>query len=192
MWQLAEDYMPSIRCADYTQAMMDLGATLCTRSKPQCTVCPVQDDCQALASGVATDFPIKKPKKSIPTKFTDMLVLQNPDGHILLEKRPSSGIWGGLWSLPESQEGAITLMTEQRFQVVVENEEALTSFRHTFSHYHLEISPYKLNIRSGSQVNDAGKYQWYTLETAMTLGLPTPIRKILSSLALQEKPLERH
>ncbi len=190
MWQLAEHYMPNTRCADYTQAIMDLGATLCTRSKPQCNICPIKEDCQALATGVATDFPIKKPKKSIPTKHTKMLVLQNPEAQVLLEKRPSSGIWGGLWSLPESQEDAITLMAEQRFQVTIESQEPLTSFRHTFSHYHLEISPYKLNILSGSQVNETGKYQWYSLDDAMALGLPTPIRTILSSLALQENLLE--
>ena len=182
MWDLAQAYMPSTRCADYTQAMMDLGATLCTRSKPQCLLCPVQIDCQALASGSPTDFPIKKPKKSIPTKKTNMLVLQSNEGQILLEKRPSSGIWGGLWSLPESQEDAITLTTEQRFKVTVEDQINLIGFRHTFSHYHLEISPYKLTIKSSSQVNETGKYQWYKLEDAMTLGLPSPIRKILLSL----------
>lgn len=182
MWDLAESYMPAERCGDYTQAMMDLGATLCTRSKPQCLLCPVQIDCQALATGSPTDYPIKKPKKSIPTKHTNMLVLQNDKAEILLEKRPSSGIWGGLWSLPENQENAITLATEQRFNVSVETEESLTGFRHTFSHYHLEISPYKLRVKTGNQIHETEKYQWYSLADAMTLGLPTPIRTILSSL----------
>ena len=182
MWDLAESYMPAKRCADYTQAMMDLGATLCTRSKPQCLLCPIKEDCQALAKGDPTDYPIKKPKKSIPTKYTNMLVLHNAQGQVLLEKRPGSGIWGGLWSLPESQESAITLATEQRFQLVVEKQESLKSFRHTFSHYHLEISPYKLCVDSFNQINDVDKYQWYALKDAMALGLPTPIRKILSSL----------
>lgn len=182
LWDLAESYMPAQRCGEYTQAMMDLGATLCTRSKPQCLLCPIKEDCQALASGTPTDFPIKKPKKSIPTKQTNMLVLENPQGQILLEKRPSSGIWGGLWSLPESQETAITLATEQRFQVSVETENCLNGFRHTFSHYHLEIAPYLLKVTAAHQINDAQKYQWYALEDAMTLGLPTPVRKILSSL----------
>ncbi|EAQ65722.1 A/G-specific adenine glycosylase [Marinomonas sp. MED121] len=182
MWELAESYMPAERCGDYTQAMMDLGATLCTRSKPQCLFCPIQDDCQALASGTPTDYPIKKPKKSIPTRQTDMLVLQNPTGKVLLEKRVSTGIWGGLWSLPESQDEAITLATEQRFKVTINSLGALAGFRHTFSHYHLEISPYLANVQASNEIGEEGKYQWYTLEEAMALGLPTPVRKILVSL----------
>ncbi|TBR41266.1 adenine DNA glycosylase [Marinomonas agarivorans] len=185
LWELAEGYAPEQRCGDYTQAMMDLGATLCTRSKPQCLLCPLQSDCQGLATGMPTDFPVKKPKKAKPVKATNMLVLQNAQGQVLLEKRPTTGIWGGLWSLPESQESELILATEQRFQAQITQHQPLNGFRHTFSHYHLDIQPHQFLLEQSSRVADNNKYQWYDLTTALTLGLPAPIREILESLLKQ-------
>lgn len=182
MWELAELYTPSERCGDYTQAMMDLGATLCTRSKPQCLLCPMQKDCKALATGNPTDFPIKKEKKIKPIKSTNMLVLQNSQQQVLLEKRPATGIWGGLWSLPESQEEELVLAIEQRFQGQIEKHQSLHCFRHTFSHYHLEIQPHQFYIQQATFVADNNKYQWYDLAEALTLGLPAPVRHILTNL----------
>ncbi|MGB1141418.1 MAG: A/G-specific adenine glycosylase, partial [Halioglobus sp.] len=101
LWDIAEHYTPTARCADYTQAMMDLGATLCTRSKPACALCPMANDCEANAAGDQTDYPGKKPKKALPVRATHFLVLRNRDGDIWLEKRPAEGIWGGLWCFPE-------------------------------------------------------------------------------------------
>lgn len=181
MWELAEDYAPSKRCGDYTQAMMDLGATLCTRSKPQCLLCPVQTDCQGLLTGDPTRYPIKKAKKEKPIKTTKMLVLTHDD-KILLEKRPSVGIWGGLWSLPETQVESLLLEVEQRFQTQILNQRELAGFRHTFSHYHLDIQPYQLNISQPSIISESGKYQWYNLSQALDLGLPAPIREILTNM----------
>ena len=100
LWEIAEDYMPQTRCRDYTQAIMDLGATLCTRSKPQCLLCPVNHDCIAKQNGNPTDYPSKKPKKAQPVKDTHMLIARHHND-ILLEQRPASGIWGGLWSFKE-------------------------------------------------------------------------------------------
>lgn len=185
MWELAESYTPEQRCGDYTQAMMDLGATLCTRSKPQCLLCPVQPDCQGFATGIPTDFPVKKPKKVKPVKTTNMLVLQNFQEQVLLEKRPATGIWGGLWSLPESQENDLILATEQRFQAHIKQHNILNAFRHTFSHYHLDIQPHRFLLEQAPLVADNNKYQWYDLSHALTLGLPAPIREILQSLSKQ-------
>ncbi|MBJ7537831.1 A/G-specific adenine glycosylase [Marinomonas transparens] len=183
MWELAEQYMPSERCGDYTQAMMDLGATLCTRSKPQCLLCPLESDCQGRLTQDPTQFPIRKPKKAAkPEKSIQLLVLMNQQSQLLLEKRPQTGIWGGLWSLPElASEESIVLHIEQRFATQVKTVTALLSFRHTFSHYHLDISPSRIQMQDTNLVMEGGKYQWFSLEQALQLGLPAPVRSILDS-----------
>ncbi|KZN15115.1 A/G-specific adenine glycosylase [Marinomonas sp. TW1] len=181
MWHLADAYMPSQRCGDYTQAMMDLGATLCTRSKPQCLICPLETDCQASKTPDPTQFPIRKPKKAAkPEKQIQMLVLTNDEQHILLEKRPSTGIWGGLWSLPElAVDESIVLHAEQRFATNVLSVTSLSPFRHTFSHYHLDIVPSHVKLAALKGVMEANKYQWFLRSDALNLGLPTPVRRIL-------------
>ncbi|MBM6552234.1 A/G-specific adenine glycosylase [Marinomonas ostreistagni] len=182
MWELAEAYGPKERCGDYTQAMMDLGATLCTRSKPRCDECPLQSDCEAYATGTPTNFPKSKPKKPAkPVRTTQMLVLRHDD-QVLLEKRPATGIWGGLWSLPEVDvsEDAVQ-MAEQRLAVSVAAVTSLSPFRHTFSHYHLDIVPAELTVTPTVEVQESGKYQWFSLATALTLGLPAPVRTLLET-----------
>ncbi|MEO9275049.1 A/G-specific adenine glycosylase [Marinomonas sp. 5E14-1] len=184
LWDLAEYYMPSERCGDYTQAIMDLGATLCTRSKPQCLICPLESDCQARRTPDPTQFPIRKPKKAAkPEKSIQLLVLVNPQGQLLLEKRPQTGIWGGLWSLPElASDDSIVMHVEQRFATQVQTVTPLSSFRHTFSHYHLDISPSYIAIDALSVVMEVEKYQWFGPQDALTLGLPAPVRSILESI----------
>lgn len=184
MWDLAEYYMPSERCGDYTQAMMDLGATLCTRSKPQCLICPLEIDCQARRTPDPTQFPIRKPKKvAKPEKSIQLLVMANAQGQLLLEKRPQTGIWGGLWSLPElATDDSIVLHIEQRFATQVSAVTPLSSFRHTFSHYHLDISPSHVQIEDVSMVMEGAKYQWFSQQDALALGLPAPIRSILEKI----------
>ncbi|QUX97411.1 A/G-specific adenine glycosylase [Marinomonas sp. CT5] len=184
MWDLAEHYMPSERCGDYTQAMMDLGATLCTRSKPHCLLCPLQSDCLARLSEDPTQFPIRKPKKVIkPEKSIQLLVLVNQQGQWLLEKRPPTGIWGGLWSLPElGFDESVVLHIEQRFATHVSDVTPLSSFRHTFSHYHLDISPSKIQIGDTKLVLESDKYQWFYPQDAMAQGLPAPVRSILDNI----------
>lgn len=188
LWALAEAYMPKERCGDYTQAMMDLGATLCTRSKPSCHVCPLASDCDGLATGVPTDFPVGKPKKAPkPIRSTQMLIAVHDDA-ILLEKRPASGIWGGLWSLPELPvEEDVILASEQRFLFGVERATALTPFRHTFSHYHLDILPVQLNVSVTHNVQENAKYQWFQREDALGLGLPAPVRFLLESMGTEQQ-----
>jgi len=129
LWVISEEVTPTDRCGPFNQAMMDLGATLCTRTKPNCGSCPVAEDCKGFAEGDPTAYPGKKPKKDKPIKATVMLLIRNEANGILLEKRPPSGIWGGLWSLPEvgdDDEGVLAGASVMRF-------------RHTFSHYHLDI-----------------------------------------------------
>jgi len=184
MWALAEHYMPAQRCGDYTQAMMDLGATLCTRSKPQCLICPLEKDCLGRRTEDPTQFPIRKPKKAAkPERSIQLLVLVNEDNQVFMEKRPQAGIWGGLWSLPElASEESVVMHVEQRFQTHIHNIAPLSAFRHTFSHYHLDIEPSQVRIGSIDAVFEAGKYQWFSLHEAFDLGLPAPVRTILTGL----------
>ncbi|ETX12548.1 adenine glycosylase [Marinomonas ushuaiensis DSM 15871] len=188
MWDLAESYMPSERCGDYTQAMMDLGATLCTRSKPQCLICPLESDCQAKLTEDPTQFPIRKPKKAAkPEKSIQLLVMANSKRQLLLEKRPQTGIWGGLWSLPElASNESIVLHIEQRFATQVNVVTPLSSFRHTFSHYHLDISPSHVQIEETSMLMEGEKYQWFSQQDALELGLPAPVRSILEQVDLSK------
>lgn len=184
MWELAESYMPSERCGDYTQAMMDLGATLCTRSKPQCLLCPLESDCEGRQTLDPTQFPIRKPKKAAkPEKSIQLLVLMNQQEQLLLEKRPQTGIWGGLWSLPElASDESIVLHIEQRFSTQVSSVIPLSSFRHTFSHYHLDISPSQIQMAAANWIMEGDKYQWFSQQEALALGLPAPVRSILEKI----------
>ena len=142
LWQIAEDFTPNKRCNDYTQGMMDLGATICTRSKPKCALCPIQHDCIALEKGLIEELPGKKPKKELPAKTTQMLVLEHK-GKVFLYQRPLIGIWPGLYSLPEiaSDQSPLSFLNQQGIgetdiTAIIENTQ---NFRHTFSHYHLDI-----------------------------------------------------
>ncbi|WP_339719865.1 A/G-specific adenine glycosylase [Marinomonas primoryensis] len=184
MWELAENYMPSERCGDYTQAMMDLGATLCTRSKPQCLLCPLESDCEGRQTPDPTQFPIRKPKKAAkPEKSIQLLVLMNQQEQLLLEKRPQTGIWGGLWSLPElAADESVVLHIEQRFSAQVSSVIPLSSFRHTFSHYHLDISPSQIQMAAANWIMEGDKYQWFRQQEALALGLPAPVRSILEKI----------
>ena len=141
LWQLSEERTPGKRTANYNQAMMDLGATICTRSSPQCSACPLQADCAALSQGDVLSYPGKKPKKVLPVRTATLLALMQSNGELLLECRPPSGIWGGLWSLPELPEDtALDTWADQHHVSVSGAPETVMAFRHTFSHYHLDIT----------------------------------------------------
>ena len=185
LWALADIYTPEERLADYTQAMMDFGATLCKRSQPACTQCPFNDVCLALAEGNVQGYPQSKPKKALPTRQTLMLILQDAQGRIWLEQRPPSGLWGGLWSLPEMDPAyspeELPEACEEAFGFNCSEPELTSGFRHTFSHYHLHIQPARLTVHSSSQVKDMENHQWIHPDKALTLGLPAPIRTLLTS-----------
>ncbi|MDM3871828.1 A/G-specific adenine glycosylase [Porticoccus sp. W117] len=182
LWQLAEQLTPKKRVADYTQAIMDLGATLCTRSKPACLLCPMQTDCQGHASGDPSQYPHRKAKKEKPVRETCLLILQNSDGDILLEKRPASGIWGGLWAFPECDTTADIERICQRYQCQPLDWEANEPRRHTFSHYHLDYTPVHVQVSATRQAMEAGRQVWYNPRTELTLGTAAPIARLLNEL----------
>jgi A/G-specific adenine glycosylase len=140
LWDLAEAYTPGDRVADYAQAMMDLGATLCTRARPECERCPLVTDCVAFAHGTQADYPGRKPKKALPVRATTFLMVQSGSGEIWLEKRPGQGIWGGLWCFPEIDraEAGKNWCIDQ-WGIEPSAVQTWAPFRHTFSHYHLVV-----------------------------------------------------
>ncbi len=182
LWELAEQYTPDRRLADYTQAVMDLGATLCTRRRPDCPACPVANWCQARADGNPQDYPGRKPAKEKPVRQTRMLILQHPDGRVWLEPRPPSGIWGGLWCFPQldPDDRQHTALAERGLDA--RDQEALTPFRPTFSHFHLDIEPLLIRVdTTGAGVQDAGG-RWISPADPGELGLAAPVKKLLEQL----------
>lgn len=181
LWLLAEYYTPETRLADYTQAMMDFGATLCKRSNPECLGCPFNDVCMAYAQGEPQRFPESKPKKALPTRQTIMLMLRDSDGRVWLEQRPPSGLWGGLWSLPQFDTHRELNDWLEANAVNPEREPASPSFHHTFSHFRLEITPQPVTCDRLGGVRESGV--WYDINHPLALGLAAPVKALLSQLA---------
>ena len=184
LWRWAEHHTPHQRVADYTQAMMDLGATLCTRSKPDCENCPLVADCGAYAGGNPSEYPGKKPKKTLPTRSTIFIVVRNPQGEVLLEKRPQQGIWGGLWCFPqvESDEMVDNWLVQQGIAEWGERASG-KPFRHTFSHYHLDIQPQLIADALLPEAVMADNHRlWYNRRAPAAVGLAAPVARLLDSL----------
>ena len=185
LWALADSLMPQQRVNHYTQAMMDLGATLCTRSKPQCTICPVQVHCLAWQRGTPSAFPEPKPKSVVPVKHTHMLLLVNAQQQVLLYRRPSTGLWGGLWSLPELEElTQLPAFAQQQQLSIIEPAQALPSIKHTFSHFHLQIQPQLIQVSATPAVAEAD-WLWYNPSQAAQIGFAAPVKKLLKNLFKQ-------
>ena len=183
LWEWAELFTPQKQIAAYTQAMMDLGATICTRSKPDCNACPLRQDCIALHTDQVHVLPTPKPKKILPVKNTKMVLLSNADQEILLEKRPPTGIWGGLWSFPECEHASIEQWCAQKFSCKVEAKEDWPVLRHTFSHFHLDISPVHVRVKEvNPQIMEAEHYVWYNNAQPKRIGLAAPVKQLLDSL----------
>lgn len=184
LWQLAEALTPAEKTHEYNQAMMDLGATICTRTQPKCFLCPLNSHCEAYQLDRQSDFPNKKPKKIRPIKKIYMLILYNENHEILLEKRSSYGIWGGLWSFPEC-------LTKEDFSGLIDQYQCkkLTSFSfkkltHQFSHYQLNIDAHLVQVKvNANQVREENGAQiWYHLKNPLPGGIPQPISILLNDI----------
>ncbi|NRB39326.1 MAG: A/G-specific adenine glycosylase [Pseudomonadales bacterium] len=192
LWSIAEAHTPTQRVNDYTQAMMDLGATLCTRSKPACTQCPVQEHCQAHKQDNVQSYPGKKPRKILPVKETCMLVIRHGD-KVLLQQRPTTGIWPGLWSFSEqtiieNTENPTTDKNLKRHLIHLglnepDSQHFQAGFRHTFSHYHLDIQVLVLDYKTApiKAAMESGLL-WFNPEQPAEVGLAAPVTKILKRL----------
>ncbi|MGD8378295.1 MAG: A/G-specific adenine glycosylase [Gammaproteobacteria bacterium] len=185
LWELAEQHTPQVRVAAYTQAIMDLGATLCTRSAPRCEHCPVADGCAALAQGRPAAYPEPRPRRATPVRRTRMLLIRDAD-RVLLEKRPPTGVWGGLWSLPEAPvDGDPRDWARERLGIEAETHDRWPCLRHTFSHFHLDIEPVVLRPLSMPEgVMDGASRLWYNpVNPDQALGLAAPVVSLLGRLA---------
>ena len=187
LWALAERLTPGERVNDYTQAIMDLGATLCTRSRPDCARCPINGDCRAYAADSVADYPGRKPKKAKPERDTIMpLAVRNAGRHpeLYLERRPPSGIWGGLWSLPEAGTEGAEEWCRQHLGVRPLDTRQWGVLRHSFSHYDLNIHPVVLWVETGERcAADRDEAQWVRLDAELPGGVAAPVRRLIDTLA---------
>lgn len=183
LWKLANDCMHQERCADYTQAIMDLGATCCTLKKPNCVQCPVQKHCQAYKHNEQLLYPTKKIKKPVPVQHQQFLVLYNCNNMIYLEKRPPLGLWGGLWCLPSIDKELCPMsFIKEYYGLHGEQQQPLTSFKHKFSHFHLEIDAIAIKTKAlGTRIAESNG-QWFSKQSLSNLGLAKPTTFILSKL----------
>ena len=187
LWQLAEQLTPKHTVAEFNQAMMDLGATLCSRSKPRCVECPLKLKCQAALAGEQASYPGKKAKKALPEKQSFWLLLQH-DAEVLLVQRPASGLWGGLFGFIEfasitEREQYIALNALQ-----IESSAELAGFRHTFSHFHLWIQPRLLKLKCKPDiVQEQSEVTWFTIERIPQVGLSAPAKQLFQQLLAASK-----
>lgn len=185
LWNLATSFTPKKRNADYTQAMMDLGATVCVRSNAKCDLCPFQINCIAHQNDMVALLPVKKITRKIPVKEATFLVIKKND-QVLLYKRPPSGIWGSLWSLPEvagqPDKKTLRMFCKEQFKLQLKDYQLLKPFRHTFTHYHLDIFPIVIEIATCLKTMAENQQIWYNLRKPAALGLPKPIQLIMRTL----------
>lgn len=184
LWELAEELTPKRDIVAYTQGIMDLGATVCTRSKPQCGQCPMQRVCRAHELGREQDFPGKKPRKAIPVKQTHLIIACYQQ-QVLLEQRPPRGIWGGLWSFPEFDGDLQSLAQwcQKYFNEIYAAHDVWPEFRHTFSHYHLDITPIRLELKTKPEdFMDSQQRVWYKIDQEIAVGLAAPVKRLLMQL----------
>jgi A/G-specific adenine glycosylase len=189
LWALAQQHTPATQTADYNQAMMDLGATVCTRRHPACAVCPVADTCVAHAQHNWQAYPGKKPRQAVPLRTVQLLIIRDPAGGILLEKRPPQGIWGGLWSLPELASGADPLVwCQQHLSVAASWRRDLPVRRHQFTHFHLDMLPREYVLAQALQQVQEGDVQiWYHPQQQAVPGVAAPIARLFNELSIQEQ-----
>lgn len=185
LWHATETVTPEDDVAAFNQAMMDLGAMICTRSRPKCELCPLSNGCSAYAQQRWQDFPGKKPKKDLPTREAWLLLLQQGN-QVLLEKRPASGIWGGLYSFPQFVDEQL-LVEWCDLQGITGERKQLTSFRHTFSHFHLQIIPVLIINPITPALMEESVTLWYNLAQPPSVGLAAPVQRLLHELSHELK-----
>lgn len=185
LWALSDTLTPDRRLADYTQAIMDLGATVCRRGRPDCDQCPVAADCQARQHGDQDAYPGRKPRKALPVRRRRFLLLTDHDGRVLLQRRPPSGVWGGLWSFPELDEHqGIAPWCRQQLALDVEETGTWPEFRHTFSHFHLDILPVRARlIDTTPSIMESDGHIWYKAGLTLDRGVSAPVEGLLGRLS---------
>jgi len=184
LWTIAESLLPARDLDVYTQALMDLGATVCARRAPRCGECPVAADCVALRDDATATLPAPRRRRELPHRSVRVLVIEH-DGALLVEKRAAAGIWAGLWSLPELDVGAdVDAHCRLRYGAELDASDALPPTEHTFTHFKLTMLPQRLRLHGARLQAEAPGQRWVTRDDALALGLPSPIRTLLGSLTV--------
>jgi len=181
LWAIAATLLPETRLADYTQAQMDFGATLCTRADPACAICPLLDACRALREGRIAELPSHRPGKSLPERSAHMLVVEDAAGRVLLQRRPPTGVWASLWSLPEHAGiGEARHWFERHLDGDFDAAREGGTIVHGFSHYRLRIHPHRIaGVRARDAVGDNDDLRWAARAELAVIGLPAPVRRLL-------------
>ena len=182
LWRVAEERLPAAGIEAYTQGMMDLGAGICTPRDPACLLCPVAADCIARIEDRVAGLPGKKRKRESPRRAVSMLVLLSA-GDVLLEKRPSKGIWGGLWSLPEADAAAdVIAEVSRRYGIADARPDPLPRFEHTFTHFTLEVAPWRVSLGRERVSLALPGTTWLPLAEVNGAALPSPVKALLQRL----------
>lgn len=187
LWYYAEQLVPADRPDDYTQAMMDLGATLCTKKKPLCYECPLKGHCYAYHHNMTERIPVKKPSKAKPVQYRYFFMIMERHFNVLFERLPPTGVWGGLWCLPYcGYNEQWQKLLEKRYNLTIKNWRALKHFKHTFSHYELYGYPIIVeaeNVLQNSEVADNSSLIWYDMiNNTPAIGLPKPIQTLIQRM----------
>jgi A/G-specific adenine glycosylase len=183
LWALAEQLTPQERVADYTQAIMDLGATVCVRRRPLCSACPLAGRCSARLTGRQESLPVPRPRRSRPTRSTCMLLAVRDGRYVLLERRPPHGIWGGLWGLPEfASSDAARDWCIRELRAPSALPQPLGPLRHTFTHFDLDIAPIRIDCDGVDAVMENERYVWYDPVAPQSLGIAAPVRTLIEAL----------
>ena len=180
LWPRAERLLPRNDIQTYTQALMDLGAAVCTRRAPRCLDCPVARGCVARRTGRTAELPAPRPRKALPQRSVTWLVLRDR-GEILLEKRPNAGLWGGLWTFPEAPARNVQAYCRRNLGCEIVSRRPLEMLQHGFTHFRLHIRPLLCEVAKASAPHAPGRL-WVALEEARAAAIPTPVRKLVLAL----------
>ena len=183
LWELAESHTPAHRVADYTQAIMDLGATVCRRARPACDACPVAALCAARQEGQQSEYPAPRPRRPRPLRHARMLLVQDAGGAVLLERRPASGVWGGLWCPPELGDEAPESWGRRVLGAPVQTQPPLRQLRHGFTHFELEITPLRARLEGAApRLMESDRWVWYNARSPAKLGLAAVVERLIAAL----------
>jgi len=182
LWIVAEALLPARGIENYSQGLMDLGATVCTRSEPRCDACPVAGDCVARVQGRVDQLPSPRPRKSVPKRELKVLLIERA-GELLVERRPATGIWSGLWSLPELPADAdVPEALLGRFGIEAATIDALTPVVHGFTHFTLTLHPLRIAVRRWQPRAESPECLWLARDDATSAALPAPIKRLIRDL----------
>jgi A/G-specific adenine glycosylase len=182
MWRLAEQHTPRTRIADYTQAIMDLGATVCRRNRPECGRCPVRRGCAAYRLGRPEEFPVGTRRAALPVRAVSWVLIRDARERVLMQRRPPAGLWGGLWAFPETTTDDVVRWCRTEHGLVVKPQAPLPTWRHTFSHFHLDITPVPARLVRATAAMETADTLWYNLRSPLARGVSAPVQRLLQQL----------